>query len=365
MAAKRFTGASRYSNRLSAIHAAISAPYPQDRLSSYTRSAFPVFFTLAETASWSHGESERRSITSTDTPPVVVQGPCGTVLEVFNPLRAGLTPVGTDTTLDIATWNLEFFPLALPGGFECPHPTAASRVQATADLINRLELDIIAVQEISSPAGFQSLLALCPGYAGLLTTEDFGCNFQRVGFIYKTSEVRVKSWRVLELGDEEPFPRAPLQADFAVTFGERSYSLSVIAVHLKASGDFDSVQRRRAASRLLKEYLDGVADRDPNANFMIAGDWNDRIEESLSTNSFPDFVQDPEDYGFLTWPLAGKSEFASIGSTSLIDHLLVNRAACADFSGARVTTLRLDRVVSGYSQVSDHRPVMVQAPIFR
>ena len=48
--------------------AAISAPYPHDSESSYATITRPVFFTLANTVSRSHGESVRRSITSTSMP---------------------------------------------------------------------------------------------------------------------------------------------------------------------------------------------------------------------------------------------------------------------------------------------------------
>lgn len=142
-------------------------------------------------------------------PPIVYEGPCGTVLEAFNPLVQGLAPVGTDTTLDLATWNLEFFPLTLPGDYDCPHPTDTDRLDRVASLINQLDLDIVAVQEVSDRAGFQALLDRCPGYDGVLTPEDRGCNYQRVGFIYRTDQVTMRSARVLNLGDNYAFPRSP------------------------------------------------------------------------------------------------------------------------------------------------------------
>ena len=100
---------------------------------------------------------------------------------------------------------------------------------------------------------------------------------------------------------------------------------------------------------------------------MIAGDWNDEIDEPASINSFPDFVNDPSGYQFLSRSLVGQGEFAShpFSGGSLIDHILINSAACPDFEGSRVTTLRLDLLLPGYRNISDHRPVVVQAPVFR
>jgi hypothetical protein len=60
----RLTGASKYLKQCSEICAAISAPMPPVRVSSCKIMAFPVFFTLASTASLSHGKRQRKSIIS-------------------------------------------------------------------------------------------------------------------------------------------------------------------------------------------------------------------------------------------------------------------------------------------------------------
>jgi len=300
-------------------------------------------------------------------PPPTGGGSCGDGPVVFRPLDGGLAPVGTDSTLDLATWNLEFFPLRLPGDYDCPHPVSTTRIEQTADLINLLDLDVIAVEEVSDPDGFDQLIALCPKYSGYVSPERRGCNYQRPAFIYKTSEVTVRSTKLLFSQSEYVFPRSPLQADLTITTAKGSYALNLIVVHLKASGDQESQDRRRAASAQLKAYLDQQAIDNPTANYMIAGDWNDIINEPAAASSFPAFLDDSQDYEFLSAVLAGKSEFAShsFSGGSLIDHLLVNSAACPDFEGSRVTTLRLDLLLPSYGNISDHRPVMVQAPVFR
>ncbi len=298
--------------------------------------------------------------------PVETEGPCGAGLDIFLPLANGLTQVGTDTTLDIATWNLEFFPLDLPGDYDCPHPVDATREQQAADIVNLLGLDVIAVEEISDPTGFDQFLALCPNYDGMLSPERRGCNYQRPGIIYRKDQVTIHSTRLLFTDDGYAFPRSAFEADMTIASNGRSYDLHLIVVHLKASTDAESRDRRRSATTQLKAYLDQQTAQDSTANYMIAGDWNDALEDPLGTNSFPSFLNDPGDYEFLDMVMAGRSEFASIAySGSLIDHLLVNRAACPDFANGRVTTLALDLLVDNYRNISDHRPVMVQAPIFK
>ncbi len=297
-------------------------------------------------------------------------GACGTPLTVFNPLSSGLVRVGTDSTLDIATWNLEFFPLDLPGDYNCPHPVDVTREQAAATIINALGLDVIGIEEISDTTAFQAMVALCPGYGGVPSPEvpssRMTCNYQRPGFIYRKDQVRVRKV-LLPFASSRTFTRQPVQADLTVTSNGRSYDLSIIVVHLKAGGTADDLQTRREESAALHTYLDAQAAADSTANYMVMGDWNDQIEDRIDFSSFPDFISDPENYQFLDMPLVTLPGYASYISPSgtVIDHLLINRAACPDFAGGRVTTLKLDSVVGSYNNLSDHRPVMVQAPVFR
>lgn len=294
-------------------------------------------------------------------------GACGSFPTIFDPLAGDLVSVGTDSTLDLATWNLKFFPLRLPGDYRCPHPTDLTREQLAANVILTLQLDIVAVQEISDPDGFADMIALCPGYAGMVSPEDRGCNYQRPGIIYREDQVTVNSTRLLFTNNEYAFPRSPFEADLTIRSNGRTYDLNLIVVHLKASSDASSFARRQAASAALKDYLDEQALADSTLNYMIAGDWNDQIEDRPVFNAFENFIEDPVDFQFLDMPMAGLSGYSSYVSPygSLIDHLLINRAACPDFSGSQVAVFKLDQLIGNYDELSDHRPVMVQAPVFR
>lgn len=300
------------------------------------------------------------------TTPVDPNSPCAQPLEVFLPLNNGLTRIGTEQTLDIATWNLEFFPLVLPGDYNCNHANDPARVAVVANLVNTLGLDIIACEEVSDTTGFRQLVAACPGYSGIKAPEpDRGCNYQREAFIYRTDEVVVHKVSSLFQSNSSAFPRPPLQLDVTITSNGRSYDLSLIALHLKASGGSENVARRREASAALRTYINQQEALNPDQNFMVLGDWNDVLNAPTSSNSFLDLLNDPNEFKFLTAALVGRTDLASYPPRSLIDHILVNKAACPDFVGARITTLQLDLVTTNYSLVSDHRPVFVQAPIFQ
>ncbi len=286
---------------------------------------------------------------------------CDGSITVFSPVGSGLASVGTDTTLDLATWNLEFFPLRLPGDFTCPHPNDQDRITKMAELVNTLNLDVIAVQEVSNADGFQQMLALCPDFEGVLESEPHGCNYQRTGVIYRKSIATLNAFRTLT--ELSVFTREPTEADFTVTQSGRSYRFRLISLHLKAGGETDA-PRRRSETTALHAYLEGKATTEPGLDYIVAGDWNDVLTDPMNITSFPAFLSDPENFSFVTDPLKSIPSMASLG-TRLIDLILVNRSACPDFSGARVATLRLDLLVSGYGNISDHRPVMVQAPVFK
>jgi hypothetical protein len=101
-------------------------------------------------------------------------------------------------------------------------------------------------------------------------------------------------------------------------------------------------------------------------DFIVAGDWNDELDDPPEQNAFGAFIDNP-DYEFLTWPLVGDSQSASYPSSGrLIDHILISEDALDEYYEGSVSTLRLDDELANYrSQVSDHRPVMAKFPVFQ
>src|SRR5688572_5765540 len=100
---------------------------------------------------------------------------------------------GGDTTLDIPSWNIEWFGDASNG------PTNETlQLQNARAVIAGADMDIWGVAEIVSLTQWNSLKAQLPGYAGFLAKEsnvvngaafysDFNNAEQNVGILYKTS----------------------------------------------------------------------------------------------------------------------------------------------------------------------------------
>lgn len=266
-----------------------------------------------------------------------------------------VTPLGTDTTLEIATWNIENFPKA--------GDSTVNRVRA---LMARLDLDIYALQEIADTLAFRRLLSGLPGYAGLYSRDDYGSFYQKTGVVYKTSVVTVSSVRQL-FWNNDSVTRPPLEMTVVASHNGNTFDFRLIVLHLKAGSSSGDQAKRKTACRLLKEYIDKALVQGPELDFIAAGDWNDLLEDPPQWNVFQQFLNDSANYRFLTWPLAGNTRHGSYIYTGLlIDHIMVTADALDEYAAGTTQTLRLDDRVSRYDAiVSDHRPVMSVFPVFR
>jgi endonuclease/exonuclease/phosphatase family metal-dependent hydrolase len=270
-------------------------------------------------------------------------------------LVSGVPTLGTDTTLEIATWNLQEFPLR-----------GESTLVRVRDLMLGLGLDVYALQEVQDTHAFRSLLGRLPGYTGLYSADDYGGWYQKTAVVYRTDVVEVSQVGQVLWGNDS-VPRPPLLMTMRAhgQGGEFVFRLGVL--HWKAGMGESDRRKRAAACRLLKEYLDAEVGGGMEDDFIVVGDWNDELDDPPAENVFQQFLDDSTDYAFLTRPLAGNSYHGSyVASGALIDHLLVTAGAMAEYAGGWTQTLRLDDYLSEYVEVvSDHRPVAVVFPVFR
>ena len=119
----------------------------------------------------------------------------------YSPLR-----IGSDETLEIATWNIQNFPA---------NSATAARV---ATLIADMDIDLVAVQEIADQAAFEQILAQLDSHAGVLSDHEYSSGeYQKTGFIYRKNMIRVRGTESIFEGDTWAFPRPPLKAQFEVT----------------------------------------------------------------------------------------------------------------------------------------------------
>ena len=256
----------------------------------------------------------------------------------------------------IASWNIENF------------PKAAGTLVAVREIIEDLDVDIFALQEITSESEFNELVDALPGYdgrVGNLATDGYAL---WPALIFRSSMVSVVSESYLFRDDPYLFPRAPYMLELRVTRDAQVFDFTIIILHLKALGGSEDVERRRGAIVKLENYIaDQLATSGTDPDFVVIGDWNDLLDDSGQSNVFSPFADQANQYRFLTAQYAGSdTEYSYIGGNfrSLIDHVMVTTAIDTAFSN-HTDIIKVDQVFPSYLlEVSDHRPVISRFAVF-
>ena len=267
---------------------------------------------------------------------------------------------GTDSTFDVVTWNIEWFP-----------KNGTTTVDSVAKIISSLDADLMGLQEILDTTLCRQMINNIPGYDLFMDDNWFG----GLAYVYKTSTINVQS--IYKIYDTSPywntFPRSPLVIELTYQ-GEE---LIVINNHFKCCGDgildmgntSDEEFRRFQASNLLKQYID---DNFPSKRVMVIGDLNDLITDASPNNVYQAFLDDSTNYLFADKSIAfGPSAYWSFPNwPSHLDHILVTDELFNDLQSIEsiVQTIRVDHfLIGGFSMydnyISDHRPVGMKIKI--
>lgn len=261
---------------------------------------------------------------------------------------------GDESSLDIATWNIEWFP-----------KNDQVTVNYVTEIIELLDLDILAIQELDDTTMFDQMLENLPAYAGYYQSSWFA----GLAYIYKTDLVEVNN--IYEIYTTSPywnaFPRSPMLMD--INFMGENYF--IINNHFKCCGDgiidFDDMSdeenRRYTAINLIKQYIDNNL---PDKNVIVLGDLNDDIAES-SYNVFQEVLDDSTHYQFADIEIAqgNSSEWSFPNWPSHLDHILITNELFDSANNLEVQTIKIDEYLDGgwseYDQnISDHRPVAMK-----
>lgn len=264
---------------------------------------------------------------------------------------------GTDSTLEIMTWNIEEFP-----------KNGSATVSMVKQIIENIEVDIIAFQEITDTVFFNQIANGLSKYVGYYNPVGF----TGLAYFYKPDVIEIIDIYEIFSTDfySRAFPRAPLVMEFKY-LGEKYF---VINNHLKCCGDgilnladnWDEEKRRLDACYLLKYYLDNTL---ASENAIVVGDFNDELTDETENNIFRDLLNNYDNYFFVDYGIANgsSSNWSYAGWPSHLDHILINEKLFDDFNhpNADIQTIKIDNYLSGgWSQydyyVSDHRPVAIK-----
>jgi len=257
----------------------------------------------------------------------------------------------SQNSFDIITWNLEWFP-----------KQGITTVDSVKRIIEIIDAEIIALQEINNISEFNQLVNKLDSYNGYSTNTS---NLN-LGYIYKKT-LNIDSIYTI-LNSESYFFAGRLPLVMEMEYGEEDYV--IINNHFKCCGDGildfsnsnDEEYRRFSAISLLKTYIDSnYSDK----NVLILGDLNDLIEESYINNVFTPIINDSinyliadkyipfqntVDWSYPTWP-------------SHLDHIIINQNLFDNLSNIyqNVKTIRIDNYLGSFqiydNIISDHLPV--------
>jgi len=252
---------------------------------------------------------------------------------------------GTESTLDVITWNIENFP-----------KQNDITIDYLVKLINSMNVDIIALQEIESETDFQFLINSLENYDGIIANSaSFNIN---LALLYSV-KLKVESTYEIFTDDWWSFPRSPLVTH--IIWNEQD--IYIINNHFKANEN-DSTEdeaRRKSASENLEDYVNEYL---YGENVIILGDLNDELNDSM--NVFQNFINDSTNYKFVDMDLAygSKANWSYPGWPSHLDHILITNELFdeLDNEGSSVQTIRLEEYFdNGWTEyenyISDHRPV--------
>ena len=247
--------------------------------------------------------------------------------------------------IEIVTWNIENFP-----------KLGQRTIDSVASIITSLNADIYCLQEISNMSMFTDLAEVLDEYSYVASGAT---EYLNLVVLYKKNQFVVRSESNLFTDNMYEFAyRPPLRIE--MTFmGQNAIDFTLINMHLKCCDN--GFNRRVSSSDILYHYLNSSVQAGI-LNHIVVGDWNDDISDPYSENSFNIFLDDTENYKYVTYEnaLSGTNIHDSYPSyPSFIDHIMISKDLFDEFSNGDVQTLRLGDYISGYDEIiSDHRPVV-------
>ncbi|MEA2104520.1 MAG: endonuclease/exonuclease/phosphatase family protein [Candidatus Cloacimonadota bacterium] len=269
---------------------------------------------------------------------------------------------GDSNSLEIMSWNIQHF------------PKNVNTVNYAAKIIHAVDPDVVGLQEIESDSAFvvlvNELQIIDPkskwnGFRA--DTDEWNLN---LAYLYKTAVVEIDSIYQIYPSDSiyhSPFPRKPLVLEFIY----RNENYFVINNHLKAMGGEKNESRRKAACKLLDEYIENNLSEE---EVFIIGDMNDEIAEPAEFNVFISFINQPEKYRFADMDIAQDStanwSYPYWKYRGQIDHILITNELFDEFQhkDSEIKTIVIDEYMDGgenarYKYITDHRPVAIKLQI--
>lgn len=276
----------------------------------------------------------------------------------------GLPPIVADTvsknrTIDITTWNLEWFGWA--DSTRGPFNKTLQR-QRIRTIMDTIKADIYALQEVLTDEALASLSDSIVGGYRRIFNSDIPSD-QKMAYIYNPATVTPVSTGLAVNGGSQAWAngRFPLRMTFDIAGGKRMVVFNIHAKATDSSTAQNDYQRRKTDAETFHAYLrDFYAD----SSVVVLGDFNDRLVGTNIDSTLPScygvFTNDTQGWKTTTLPLEQEGLSSYLGfNRSFIDHIMINRNLVPVYYRAYLESP--ERYLTSYSStVSDHRPVTLR-----
>jgi hypothetical protein len=296
-------------------------------------------------------------------------------------------------TLDIVTWNLEFFGAKKEDyrNEEYGPEDEAQQLINVKRVLDSLQADVVAVEEVSDDSLFTELISQLGKYRATCS-DRYSYSFdgpsdefppQKVCFIYDTTTVNVLSARPLfeALYDEARttnpnvlpnYPggtpssfyssgRLPYLFTVNATIDGVTERISFIGIHAKSGATASDRSRREYDATVLKDSLDAHF---ASERVIILGDLNDDLDQSIVTgleSPYIAFVNDSLNYTSITKNLSDAGARSTISFQDMIDHQLITNDLLQEYIGGSEQVITPFRFITNYAATtSDHLPVIAR-----
>ncbi|MGM0589983.1 MAG: endonuclease/exonuclease/phosphatase family protein [Bacteroidota bacterium] len=268
--------------------------------------------------------------------------------------------VPADNQLETITWNLEWFGSTSNGPGD-----ERRQLKNVLTVIDSLDADFYALQEVYSESQIDSLTKYMTGYEGYVATHiDW---IQKTAFLYNSETISNVSTDFIgedEGLDEYHFAgRFPFVLNFDYSYEGGSHRFMAIVIHAKCCTDREDYERRKAAAESLYNYLQN---NHPRTSIIFLGDYNDDIDESIYGTSsgyeltpYYNFKQNSDAFTVVTGTLGLDGTSSTVRYDDVIDHITYSNEVMPYYvEGSAEVVQSVEKYIEAYGNTtSDHYPV--------
>lgn len=289
--------------------------------------------------------------------------------------------VSTESTLDIVSWNINWFGNPSSGFGPTNDDLAEENIKK---VMNRLDADIYVFIEVVDVQRFRKMINGIGGYG--ISIADYCSNAtdtlnssyasgQKIAYVYRKTMVEAIQFRGLLRSSSSAYGnwasgRFPYMMEAKIknsnTFSGFQEPIFLIGLHGKSGDTEQDYMRRKAAAKELKDSLDNQFSK---SQLIIIGDYNDDLDATISNSispnisSYDDIVKDSTDadrYISISMPLSRAKYNSVIGYADVVDHVIISNELEHRYLTGSVQLLEdiINWIPQYATTTSDHYPLL-------